>query len=79
VEDKKRINNFWVFLAILVGSFIFLVGSYLVLSKIAKNNKFVCEYLGSIWLVGDPKDPSVTRGCFTYREMYEIELGISKE
>jgi len=46
------------------------VSAYLVL-QLAKTNSKICNFVGHIWLTGDPADPNSRVGCFSYEEVYE--------
>ena len=46
------------------------VSAYLAL-QLAKTNSKICNFVGHIWLTGDPADPNVREGCFSYEEVYE--------
>ncbi|OGM18780.1 hypothetical protein A2686_01945 [Candidatus Woesebacteria bacterium RIFCSPHIGHO2_01_FULL_38_10] len=72
-KKKSQKNNFDLIYFVLVIPFfmIFAVLALLFLNKLAKNNRYICKYLGNIWLEGSPNDETIRRGCFSYQKLYE--------
>lgn len=72
----KRRSELKFFLIIISIVIMVGIGTYLLLNKLAPKNPPVCKFIGKVWRadVPTPERPEPIRGCFTYEEMYKLEL-----
>ena len=64
-NDKKD----WLILP-LIAITVFVVGVFVltILQKLSVNNKYICGYLGGLWM---RKDADFAHRCYTYDEYYK--------
>ncbi|MGD8744583.1 MAG: hypothetical protein PVJ52_03250 [Candidatus Woesebacteria bacterium] len=76
-KEKQKIKRNSFTKTLLVVSSI-IAGSILTLfvfEKLSKGNKFLCEFLGKVWLSGTKREATYpARGCFTWEQFYLMEM-----
>ena len=71
-EKSKQNSDLPFFLFVIPALFMVAIVGYICLSKIAKNNEMVCNYIGDIWIYELQTENSNPRvGCYTWEEVYK--------
>ena len=68
--QKEKKDNYLVPWIILVAVIIVGIGGLVLLQKYSRNNKYICSYLGGLWM---RKDTDQAHRCYTYEEFYKYD------
>ncbi|OGM32384.1 hypothetical protein A2962_01080 [Candidatus Woesebacteria bacterium RIFCSPLOWO2_01_FULL_39_61] len=66
-RNKKIPSEGITFLIIISGVIILGIFTLFILQKLSVHNKFICSYLGGLWM---KKDADQFHRCYTYEEFY---------
>lgn len=67
-ENKNKQGELIPFIVIIFSTISLGILTLLLLQKFSTNNKYICSYLGGLWM---KKDLDQVHRCYTYEEYYK--------
>lgn len=68
IKLKEKVNEFYILAGILIFVIVFGILGLSLLQRLSVNNKYICNYLGGLWV---KKDTDQVHRCYIYEEYYD--------